>query len=192
MREALLGAWDPHRDPLAALNSPLQWQKLRRERTRCLPPAGPFEETPTPTPTASATLDSDGDGLTDAIETAVGTDPLKADTDGDGLDDGVEARLNISPWVKDSDSDGLWDNVEVLGFLDAAGRRWYLDPANADTNGDRSSDGIECAVLQDEGADYDPDVAIRDRRSIATPTGTGCPIHSTSTTMPTRCPTRWI
>jgi hypothetical protein len=34
--------------------------------------------------------DTDGDGLTDAEESAIGTDPLKADTDGGGLDDGIE------------------------------------------------------------------------------------------------------
>ena len=48
----------------------------------------------------------------------------------------------------------------MLGFLDATGRRWYLNPANADTNGDRTSDGIECAVLQDEGPGYDPEAVV--------------------------------
>ena len=125
-------------------------------------PAGinPLDETPTPAPAVSGTLDSDGDGLTDAIEQEAGTDPLKADSDGDGLDDGVEVRLNISPWVQDSDGDGIWDNVEVLGFADAAGRRWYLNPANADTNGDGTADSVECMVLSGAQPGYDPEAVV--------------------------------
>jgi hypothetical protein len=37
--------------------------------------------------------DSDGDGLSDAEETALGTDPLNPDSDGDGVGDGIEKRL---------------------------------------------------------------------------------------------------
>lgn len=40
----------------------------------------------------AASRDSDGDGLSDAVERATGTDPLRADTDADGVADGQEDR----------------------------------------------------------------------------------------------------
>ena len=41
--------------------------------------------------------DPDGDGLTNAQETALGTNPNVADTDGDGYSDGVEVRTGTDP-----------------------------------------------------------------------------------------------
>jgi hypothetical protein len=41
--------------------------------------------------------DSDGDGIPDAIEVALGLDPLNPDTDGDGIPDGVELMLGSDP-----------------------------------------------------------------------------------------------
>jgi hypothetical protein len=47
---------------------------------------------------ALATLvDSDGDGLTDAVETGLGTNPLDFDSDDDGFGDGHEARAGSDP-----------------------------------------------------------------------------------------------
>ncbi|NBQ65882.1 MAG: hypothetical protein EBT95_10250, partial [Verrucomicrobia bacterium] len=57
--------------------------------------------------------DTDGDGLTDAQETALGTDPSLADTDGDGLSDSREVALGTNPKSVDTDGDGLNDNVET-------------------------------------------------------------------------------
>lgn len=68
-------------------------------------------------------LDSDGDGLTDAFETAIGSDPMDADSDDDGAIDGLEANPAddtdgdgiINVLDPDSDNDGLFDGTE-FGF----------------------------------------------------------------------------
>ena len=58
--------------------------------------------------------DIDGDGLTNAQETALGTDPRNPDTDGDGLTDGQEVNVyHTNPLLADTDGDGLTDGVEV-------------------------------------------------------------------------------
>ena len=65
--------------------------------------------------------DTDGDGLTDAEETAFGTDPNDADSDDDGVIDGDEANWStdtdgdgeINANDPDSDGDGLFDGTEV-------------------------------------------------------------------------------
>lgn len=44
-----------------------------------------------------AALDNDGDGLTNAEETALGTDPENTDSDGDGISDSVELQLGLDP-----------------------------------------------------------------------------------------------
>nr|MBC8449122.1 PD40 domain-containing protein [Chloroflexota bacterium] len=96
-----------------------------------------------------ATTDTDGDNLTDAQEAALGTDPTIADTDGDGLNDGVEVLLlGTNPKSADTDDDAIQDNVEVAGF-DYAGKHWYLDPNNPDTNGDGLPERVECLDLAD-------------------------------------------
>ena len=82
--------------------------------------------------------DSDGDGLSDALEVAIGTDPLKRDTDDDGFDDKTELLHNYSP---------LSSNKTPLPFDDAMiGREkgyllleripngivsWYVNPNDA-------------------------------------------------------------
>ena len=76
--------------------------------------------------------DSDGDGLTDAQESALGTDPLLADSDEDGAKDGDEVNtLNTDPTEADTDQDGFLDGEEVtLGS----------DPTKADADGDADLD----------------------------------------------------
>jgi uncharacterized repeat protein (TIGR01451 family) len=69
----------------------------------------------------SSILDSDGDGLSDAVETTIGTDPFDADSDDDGVIDGEEANPTvdsdgdglINALDPDSDNDGLFDGTEV-------------------------------------------------------------------------------
>ena len=101
--------------------------------------------------------DDDNDGLSDDAEAtgsscgAVVSDPLKLDTDGDGFHDGAECSLGTNPASSasdpgnspntvagcgqpgDADGDRLSDRVEACGH--------NTDPADADTDGDRASDG---------------------------------------------------
>jgi len=69
----------------------------------------------------STQMDSDGDGLSDAFETAIGSDPNDADTDDDGVLDGQEPNPAadsdgdglINVLDSDSDNDGLFDGTEM-------------------------------------------------------------------------------
>ena len=84
--------------------------------------------------------DTDEDGLSDAVETALGTSPTNSDTDADGLADGAEYTLGTDPLNQDSDDDGLSDGNEVsIG----------TDPQSADTDGDGVSDGDEVSAGTD-------------------------------------------
>jgi len=74
-------------------------------------------------------LDSDGDGLSDALETTVGTDPLDVDSDNDsltdyqevawdGVDTAYSAALDTNPLDSDTDGDGVIDGTESLAGTD--------------------------------------------------------------------------
>ncbi len=64
--------------------------------------------------------DSDGDGLSDALESWIGSNKNDADSDEDGVPDGEEANLSndedrdgkINALDEDSDQDGLFDGTE--------------------------------------------------------------------------------
>jgi uncharacterized repeat protein (TIGR01451 family)/MYXO-CTERM domain-containing protein len=66
-------------------------------------------------------VDSDGDGLSDGLETFLGSDPNSADSDNDGLLDGDEPNPSddhdgdgkINLLDSDSDGDGLFDGTEA-------------------------------------------------------------------------------
>ena len=76
--------------------------------------------------------DTDDDALTDGEEVVLGTDPLDADTDNDAIGDGDEEALGTDPLDADSDNDGLSDSEEgVMG----------TDPLDADSDDDGISDG---------------------------------------------------
>ncbi len=101
--------------------------------------------------------DADKDGLSDALESAWGTNPSVKDTDGDGLLDGQEAGLCAdvtlgtvagkltgknsydvecpNPLVLDTDGDGLTDAQEML--------RLGTSPNGSDSDGDGLLDKIE-------------------------------------------------
>jgi uncharacterized repeat protein (TIGR01451 family)/MYXO-CTERM domain-containing protein len=110
-------------------------------------------------------LDSDGDGLSDALETLIGTDPMDADSDDDGVLDGDEPNYAedtdgdglINALDPDSDNDGLFDGTEMgKGCMNPAtnvGKGFCIpdgdmgatttDPLDADTDDGGVNDGSE-------------------------------------------------
>ncbi|MCP3135777.1 adventurous gliding motility lipoprotein CglD [Pyxidicoccus xibeiensis] len=104
--------------------------------------------------------DSDFDGISDAVESATGTNPARPDTDGDGLEDGIEDKnkngrvdgSETNPRLTDTDCDGLQDGGGLTGFLgeDTNGNGrvdgFETDPTNPDTDGDGLKDGVERGV----------------------------------------------
>jgi hypothetical protein len=95
--------------------------------------------TPSPTVTAVEEVDSDGDGLTDELETALGTDSSLVDSDADGVSDTDE--LDFYALDPDTDGDGLEDAEELLTY--------GTNPLLGDTDGDDVSDGEESAAGSD-------------------------------------------
>ncbi len=94
-------------------------------------------------------LDTDGDGLPDAVEVALGTNPLNPDTDGDGIRDGEEVLPGrdgfvTNPLDADSDDDGLSDGRETGA---APGPGTGTDPTNPDSDGDGLQDGTERGLV---------------------------------------------
>ncbi|MCF7820701.1 MAG: hypothetical protein K9M44_04515 [Candidatus Pacebacteria bacterium] len=79
-------------------------------------------------------LDSDGDGLSDNLEIAIGTDPLKIDSDGDSFNDFQELSFNYNPLG----SGKLVYNQEfsqaqagkILLQVEQNGEAWYVSPVN--------------------------------------------------------------
>jgi hypothetical protein len=102
----------------------------------------PDPTTPSPTVTAADEVDSDGDGLTDELETALGTDPLLVDSDGDGVSDSDEIDFyGTDALDPDTDGDELDDAEELLSY----GTNPLLD----DTDGDEVSDSEEVVAGSD-------------------------------------------
>jgi hypothetical protein len=96
-----------------------------------------------------AVADSDGDGLSDDLETSMGTDPFDPDSDDDGLGDGNEAVLGTDPLDPDTDDDGLLDGFEVAnGFDPLVAGEESLDP---------DSDGLSNLAEQAAGTDPNDD-----------------------------------
>ena len=99
---------------------------------------------------SNAEIDVDGDGLSDAMETAIGTDPNLVDSDGDGLSDGVEVFKTITnPNNSDTDSDGLNDGVETNTGTFVSASDTGTNPNVTDTDGDGADDGTEVAYGTD-------------------------------------------
>jgi clumping factor A len=74
-------------------------------------------------------VDTDGDGLSDILETSIGTNPNDPDSDDDGVSDGAEANPAddadgdgiINALDSDSDNDGLFDGTEMGKDCSGAG-----------------------------------------------------------------------
>ncbi len=123
-----------------------------------------------------AALDSDGDKVSDAEETALGTDPNDADSDDDTFADGYELANGLDPRVADNpaadrDGDGLMEaqerdlgtdprkaDTDGDGIQDGAeGMIHHTDPHKADTDGDGLSDGDEVMVSSSDPLRTDTD-----------------------------------
>jgi len=67
-------------------------------------------------------IDTDGDGLTDTVESQLGTDPQNPDTDGDGMPDGFEVQYALDPLnddaALDADGDSCSNLAEYLAGTD--------------------------------------------------------------------------
>jgi hypothetical protein len=92
----------------------------------------------------------------------VTSDPDNADTDGDGLFDGVEWTNKTNPRITDTDGDGLGDFAEVRGFALRHHGIITLDPADADTDDDKRSDGAEVEIDDTVGGRWIVRVAGQD------------------------------
>lgn len=87
-----------------------------------------------PAPAATA-VDTDRDGLTDSLDSRLGTDPGTVDTDRDGLTDALEAQLGTDPRSADTDHDGLTDSFELT--------RTHTNLGAADSDHDGVLDSVE-------------------------------------------------
>jgi Bacterial TSP3 repeat len=102
----------------------------------------PDQSVPAPTIPAPEEVDSDGDGLTDALESALGTDPLLPDSDADGVSDSDEIDFyGTDALDPDTDDDELADAEELLTY--------GANPLLADTDGDDLLDGEEVTAGSD-------------------------------------------
>lgn len=90
-------------------------------------------------------VDSDNDGLSDAVETLLGTFTDNPDSDGDGLSDGEEVlrwgTIPIGQDCMDSDQDEINDGLEVSDY--------HTDPNDDDTDGDGIKDNLDYDPLTD-------------------------------------------
>jgi hypothetical protein len=113
------------------------------------------------------TDDSDGDGLSNAIELAVGMNPMSTDSDGDGVPDFIEiGRDNKNP--QDSDQDGKPDALDtdddndgILTKLEDADKNGQVTNDDTDKDGvpnylDANDDG-DSRLTKLEGAEKDSD-----------------------------------
>jgi hypothetical protein len=116
------------------------WYLVPPETQGEMPPAPTAP--PTATTASAEEIDSDADGLTDELETTVGTDPSLPDSDADGVSDRDEIDFYGTDALEpDTDDDGLADAEELLTY----GTNPLLD----DTDGDSVSDGEEIATGSD-------------------------------------------
>ena len=97
-------------------------------------------------------LDLDGDGLSDQLESDLGTSAERADSDGDGISDrdelirgiagAYDSHVDTDPLDADTDDDGLSDFDERFGSGPLAA--WApTDPLDHDSDDDGIPDGVE-------------------------------------------------
>jgi len=115
-------------------------------------------------------VDTDGDGLTDDLETLIGTSPLLTDTDGDGFSDFLEYQLRNSGFdpLYPDDADCVQttdkEDADGDGLLNCEERYVGTSLQLADTDADGYSDDIEYhngtnPIVADARGDLDFDSA---------------------------------
>ena len=148
--------WDPSRDPLAQ-GRPQAIANDPGLSLSVLSDNGPLSLLAMPAvQTVNTPIDTDGDGLTDALESILGTKLRNDDSDGDGVKDAEELVGCTNPLViddgpnssipnltlasndKDTDGDGLTDSLE--NRLRASKG---TDPNKLDSDDDELSDAAE-------------------------------------------------
>jgi MYXO-CTERM domain-containing protein len=121
---------------------------------------GPYEGVSTPVP-----VDTDGDGLTDDVETRIGTNPMNPDSDGDGLTDGQEVPnpamprntdgdMAIDALDPDDDGDGIPTRGERPGMMN---RDTDMDMLPDHLDPDDDNDGQPTSTERPGMADRDTD-----------------------------------
>ncbi len=87
-------------------------------------------------------IDSDGDGLSDFLESEVGTNPNVTDSDGDGFSDAYEYVFGLDPLLATDDSSDVDLDGLTLGDEHLIG----TNPTLADTDNDQLQDGFEIGI----------------------------------------------
>lgn len=98
----------------------------------------------------ASVTDTDGDGLSDGLETNIGTDPNDADSDDDGLLDGEEPNPaddhdgdgDINARDPDSDGDGLTDGLEAGRDCSNGATDISIGNCNADGDSGATTTGV--------------------------------------------------
>ena len=107
------------------------------------------------------TSDSDGDGLTDSLESSIGTSAVDPDSDGDGLPDGLEFKdLRLDPMSEDSDGNGVPDGDEDYdsdGLSNLKEVQIGTSPSSPDSDFDGLSDGEEVQDYRTDPLEKDTD-----------------------------------
>lgn len=112
--------------------------------------------------------DDDNDGLSNYLETLLGTDPNNPDTDGDGLTDWDEIYIyETDPLKYDTDGDGISDGDEVLYVyihdMDSEGNLYFIKKLKSELGPDIAS-ALRVIYKDDNYVPPDLDLTREDHR----------------------------
>ena len=106
-------------------------------------------------------VDSDGDGISNYLESLIGTDKRNSDTDGDGLSDYFELNdVESNPLIYDSLAVGISDgdvDSDEDGLININEFTYGTDPKSVDTDSDKLSDSEEVFTYNTDPTDPDTD-----------------------------------